>query len=384
MNPVPEDRGGGAGPPGPVAVEYDGGEMDCGSGLLLAITSRMRGIQPGEVMLLRTREKSVLADLPAWARLAGHDLVDVQPTGPGAGEWRLWVRRGRPRATTASVARGVPAMPTSGSTPDYSSGRPAPLGTRLWLYSNFHCNLACGYCCAGSSPRADPRLMPVELAAQAAEQFDALGGQELLITGGEPFLHPELDRLVAVCAEHVPVTVLTNAMVFARGRRREMLEALDRDRVTLQISLDSAGSALHDRQRGAGSHATALLGIELARALGFTVRVAATYAPEDADRAGDLHGRLDDLGIARADQLIRPVAHEGMADSGVEISLDSIEPEPTLTVDGAWWHPVGVTNDHLKVADAPLPLAGLYEIIGDVVAVQQAAGAEGRSVFRCT
>lgn len=68
----------------------------------------------------------------------------------------------------------------------------------------------------------------------------------------------------------------------------------------------------------------------------------------------------------------------------MEISLDTIEPEPTLTVDGAWWHPAGVTNDHLRVADAPLPLAGLYEIIGDVVAVQQAAGAEGRSVFRCT
>ena len=363
------------GPPGPVTVEYDGGDMDCGSGLLLAITTRMRGIEPGEVMLVHTNERSVLADLPAWARLAGHDLAHVQPTRHEPGPWRLWVRRGRPRDSSAA---------TVSPRPDYSSGDPAPLGTRLWLYSNFHCNLACGYCCAGSSPKADPRLMSVELAAQAAAQFAALGGRELLITGGEPFLHPQLDQLVAVSAAHVPITVLTNAMVFGKGRRREMLESMDRHQVTLQISLDSAGPELHDRQRGAGSHARALTGIQQAHDLGFAVRVAATYAPQDAQHAGDLHGRLDALGISRADQLIRPVAHEGYAEAGVEISLDSVEPEPTLTIDGAWWHPVGVTNDHLKVADAPLPLAGLYDVIGDVVAVQQAAGAEGRSVFRCT
>lgn len=369
-------------PPGapsvPVALEYDGGDMDCGSGLLLAITSRMRRIDPGEVLLLHTRERSVLADLPAWARLAGHDLIavvdDTVDTAPGP--WRLWIGRGR--TTTGALDRSVAADV------EYSSGAPAPVGTRLWLYSNFHCNLACTYCCAASSPRAEPRLMSVETAATAAEQFAQQGGRELLITGGEPFLHPDLGELVARTAEHVPVTVLTNAMVYARGRRREALESFDRDRVTLQISLDSAGPELHDRQRGAGSHRRALEGIQLARELDFRVRVATTYLPEDAAAAGDLHGTLADLGIAEKDRLIRPVAQEGYADAGVEITLDSVEPEPTLTADGAWWHPVGVTNRHLRVADAPLPLAHVLDVVRDVVAVQAAAGSQGRSVFRCT
>lgn len=363
--------------PGPLvepAVEYDGGDMDCGSGLLLAITSRMRNIEEGEVMLLHTRESSVLADLPAWARLAGHELLDVIPEDRrGPGPWRLWIRRG-------AVRRAVSATPDV----EYSSGAPAPLGTRLWLYSNFHCNLACTYCCAASSPRAEPRTMPVSMAASAAEEFAAQGGRELLVTGGEPFLHPELDQLVAAGSALVPVTILTNAMVFGRGRRREMLESLDRDRVTLQISLDSVGPELHDRQRGTGSHAKALAGIGLARELGFRVRVAATYLPQDAAEAGDLTTTLTDLGIDLDDQLIRPVAKEGFADAGVAIDLDSVEPEPTLTVDGAWWHPVGVTNRHLKVADAPLPLEHVLETMRDVVEVQAAAGSQGRSVFRCT
>ncbi len=362
----------------PVALEYDGGDMDCGSGLLLAITSRMRRIDEGEVLLLHTRERSVLADLPAWARLAGHDLLAVvEAEGDGTHRsWRLWIERGRSNPAGPD--------PTIAADAEYSSGAPAPVGTRLWLYSNFHCNLACSYCCAASSPQAEPRLMSVETAAAAAQQFAQQGGRELLVTGGEPFLHPDLAELVARAAEHVPVTLLTNAMVYAKGRRRAALESFDRERVVLQISLDSAGPQLHDRQRGAGSHRRALEGIQLARELDFRVRVATTYLPQDAADAGDLHGTLAELGIAEEDRLIRPVAQEGYAEEGVEITLDSVEPEPTLTADGAWWHPVGVTNRHLRVADAPLPLEHVFDVVRDVVAVQAAAGSQGRSVFRCT
>lgn len=369
-------------PPGHVAValEYDGGDMDCGSGLLLAITSRMRRIEEGEVLLLHTRERSVLADLPAWARLAGHDLLGVLDVGAnaggaGSGPWQLWIERGGP--AVAVPPRSLPAV-------EYTSGAPVPVGARLWLYSNFHCNLACAYCCAASSPKAAPALMPVAIADGAAQEFAAQGGRELLITGGEPFLHPGLDELVAVTSAQVPVTLLTNAMVFGHGRRRATLESFDRDRVTLQISLDSAGPELHDRQRGAGSHAKALAGIRLARELDFRVRVAATYLPRDAAAAGDLNQTLAEFGVRKEDRLVRPVAQEGYAEEGVEITIDTVEPEPTLTADGAWWHPVAVTNPHLKVADNPLPLTHVFDVIRDVVAVQATAGAQGRAVFRCT
>lgn len=61
------------------AVEFDGGDMDCGSGLLLAITTRMRAIGKGKVMLLHTRERSLLADLAAWAKIAGLDSSEPTP-----------------------------------------------------------------------------------------------------------------------------------------------------------------------------------------------------------------------------------------------------------------------------------------------------------------
>ena len=33
------------------------------------------------------------------------------------------------------------------------------LGPRMWLYSNYHCNLACRYCLTGSSPTSDRRML---------------------------------------------------------------------------------------------------------------------------------------------------------------------------------------------------------------------------------
>ncbi|MEP6851426.1 MAG: radical SAM protein [bacterium] len=268
--------------------------------------------------------------------------------------------------------------------PVFTGGPVTPVGDRLWLYSNFHCNLSCGYCCARSSPQAQRSLMPLGLALRVADDFAGLDGRELLVTGGEPFLHPQIEDLIVQLAARLPVTVLTNAMVFGRGRRRQALEAMPRDRVTLQISLDSAAPALHERHRGHGTHAQTLAGIEQARELGFTVKIAATLNDDETDTAADLLALLDTLGIAAEHRLIRPIAKQGYAEHGEQVSIDTLQPEPTVTDNGIWWHPVAVTDPAMRVADQPLPLSTALATIRDTVAVQDAAQREGRRhVFRC-
>src|SRR5438094_10639151 len=61
----------------------DGGDLDCGSGLLLIIREAMAPLPPGGLLEVRSREISVKEDLPAWCRLVGHTLVAMQP-GEGA------------------------------------------------------------------------------------------------------------------------------------------------------------------------------------------------------------------------------------------------------------------------------------------------------------
>jgi molybdenum cofactor biosynthesis enzyme MoaA len=63
-----------------------------------------------------------------------------------------------------------------------------------------------------------------------------LGGREILLTGGEPFLAPDLGAVVEAAARWAPVTILTNAMVLDRGSRRRTLESLDPARVTMQVA----------------------------------------------------------------------------------------------------------------------------------------------------
>ncbi len=354
----------GTSPIGDVSALVDGGDMDCDSGLLLLITRAMRRLDAGQVLGVRSAQESVVTDLAVWADLMGHQIsarVEETTNGP----WWFAVRK-----ASSSRASSV-----------FSQGSRAPVGRRLWAYTNFDCNLACGYCCAESSPKATSRRLTPEVARAAFDEFAALGGRELFVTGGEPFMHPQLGALVSAGAR-LERTILTNAMLFGRGARRETLEAMDRS-VVLQVSLDSASPDLHDRQRGNGSWARALTGIGLARSLGFRVRVAATLYDEDPTGVRALHARLDEEGIAPDDRVIRPVAHEGAASSGMHVSLDTLEPEPTITADGAWWHPVAVTNPHLRIADAPLPVAEVFGVVRDILEVQDAAARCGREVFRC-
>jgi uncharacterized OsmC-like protein/TusA-related sulfurtransferase len=68
----------------------DGGDLDCGSGLLLIIRNAMAPLPPGGLLEVRSREISVKEDLPAWCRMVGHTLVATQP---GEGKYTHYMVR---------------------------------------------------------------------------------------------------------------------------------------------------------------------------------------------------------------------------------------------------------------------------------------------------
>ncbi|RXT03583.1 sulfurtransferase TusA family protein [Ammoniphilus sp. CFH 90114] len=57
----------------------DGGDLDCGSGLLLIIKKSMDPLEPGQVLEVRSRERTVAEDLPAWCRMVKHEFLGSQP-----------------------------------------------------------------------------------------------------------------------------------------------------------------------------------------------------------------------------------------------------------------------------------------------------------------
>lgn len=60
-------------------TSFDGGELDCGSGLLLLIRKHIDPLLPGELLEIRSREISVGEELPAWCRMTGNQLVSHLP-----------------------------------------------------------------------------------------------------------------------------------------------------------------------------------------------------------------------------------------------------------------------------------------------------------------
>ncbi|AYY15673.1 radical SAM protein [Actinobacteria bacterium YIM 96077] len=306
------------------------------------------------------QRNKVILDLVERVGPAEAGQVVEVPLGPGQqGLVERWCERAGHRllaveGDVATIRRGP--IPDDDAMLDEIPVDRQP-GARLWIYTNFDCNLACDYCCAKSSPQAERRALGPdrirELVAEGAEH----GVTEIFLTGGEPFLLWDLDEIVAACAARAPTTILTNGMLF-RGRRLDMLRAMPRADVALQISLDSATAELHDLHRGAGSWQRALDGIRTALREGFRVRVAATVAAGEAgaDEIAAFHSLLDGFGIDRDDQVIRPVAHRGFADDGVTLTIESLVPEVTVTADGIYWHPVTAGHEDQLVSRSLFPL----------------------------
>ncbi|GGH56285.1 radical SAM protein [Frigidibacter albus] len=167
----------------------------------------------------------------------------------------------------------------------------------LWFNTGTLCNIACSHCYIESSP-ANDRL--VYLTVPEVERFldEAEGlGWPLLeagFTGGEPFLNPEMPGMArAALARGLRVLILTNAMLpMQRPGVKAALLDLQRaypGQMTLRISLDHFDAARHDEERGAGSFARSLAGMDWLSAEGFAMSVAGRQLwgePEPELRAG--------------------------------------------------------------------------------------------------
>jgi MoaA/NifB/PqqE/SkfB family radical SAM enzyme len=221
------------------------------------------------------------------------------------------------------------------------------LGGRVWLYSNYHCNLACTYCLTESAPSAARRELDPALMLRAAHEAARLGFTDLGVTGGEPFLLPSMPALLADLAEILPTLVLSNGTLFGEGRLARLAPLIGRP-VAVQISLDAPDPATNDAQRGDSTYAKVVDAIPRLVDLGIRVRVATTLDEDGLDDEG--HARLCELhrslGVPDEDHIVRPVLRRGRAGErgrGTDLPHSALPPELTLTTDGAFWSPFGPT-----------------------------------------
>lgn len=159
----------------------------------------------------------------------------------------------------------------------------------LWFNTGTLCNLTCQNCYIESSPRND-RLAYLS-AAEVAGYLDEIAAQglgtELIgFTGGEPFMNRDLIAMLEdTLARGFEAIVLTNAMLPMRHRAAALLVLRKRygARLTLRVSLDHYGAAVHELERGPRSWKATLDGLKWLAAHGFAINVASRYLSGESE-----------------------------------------------------------------------------------------------------
>jgi len=92
-------------------ISFDGGDLDCGNGLLLLIRKHIDPLPRGGLLEIKSSEISVEEDLPAWARLTGNELISWTKKNR---QWSFLIAKGKFAERSATVASPVPATHDNG------------------------------------------------------------------------------------------------------------------------------------------------------------------------------------------------------------------------------------------------------------------------------
>ncbi|MEO0358958.1 MAG: radical SAM protein [Pseudomonadota bacterium] len=167
----------------------------------------------------------------------------------------------------------------------------------LWFNTGTLCNIECLNCYIDSSPTNDALVYIT--ADEVQSYLDQLvdrnwGVTEIAFTGGEPFMNPDMIEILRrSLAAGYDVLVLTNAMLpMQRKKMKEGLLDLNAaypGKLTFRISVDHYSAEKHDAERGRGSFAKTLVGMDWLRDNNMTMAVAGRTVWGDSDaqsRAG--------------------------------------------------------------------------------------------------
>lgn len=227
--------------------------------------------------------------------------------------------------------------------------------TKLWIYTNYDCNLRCAYCVAESHPGASKRTISLEMVKRIVDESVELGFDSVYFTGGEPFILDDIYAMLAYASDKLTTTILTNAMLFHNRRLKQLID-IKNDRLIIQVSLDGSRPEHHDPYRGRGSWQKTVDGIQKLLEAGFRMRLSTTETLANTDYLEEICEFRRLLGISDDDHIIRPLAKRGFSDEGMEVGKHNLIPELTVNAEGVYWHPLSTDSDLLVSAEI-FPLA---------------------------
>src|SRR5215468_389717 len=85
------------------------------------------------------------------------------------------------------------------------------------------CNLACTYC---NEYDDSSKPVPIDVMYQRLDKLAELGTTAIIISGGEPLLHPEIEAIIERIRLHgMLATLITNGYLLTKDRIRKLNKA---------------------------------------------------------------------------------------------------------------------------------------------------------------
>jgi SynChlorMet cassette radical SAM/SPASM protein ScmF len=168
---------------------------------------------------------------------------------------------------------------------------PPPLA-RIYFYVTEGCNLRCRHCWIMSEQEpasaAQPKaLLDVDLFESILEEAKPLGLNSVKLTGGEPFLHPEIHRILEIIrARQLKLVVESNAVLLTPELAKMVASCHE---PFVSVSLDGADADTHEWVRQVpGSYRAAIRGIENLVQAGMKPQIIFTIMKKNRDQVQDI------------------------------------------------------------------------------------------------
>lgn len=137
-----------------------------------------------------------------------------------------------------------------------------------------NCNMRCPHCLV-SAGIVERQELDVEKILNVVEKIKAINGPtDIVVSGGEPLVHPDILRLLAGLKGHT-VCMFTNGTLINEANYKTIAECCQE----VQISFEGVSREVYEKIRGRGNYDKALRALELLKSTGIRLTLAVTILP---------------------------------------------------------------------------------------------------------
>jgi len=165
------------------------------------------------------------------------------------------------------------------------------------------CNLRCTHCLSSSGEPAEGELSTAE-ALDLVEQLNAADVFQINFGGGEPFMRPDFEEILAACHNRGIMTCIsTNGTMLDEGRVARLASSR---MVAIQVSMDGACRETCDAIRGKGVFDKATAAIKLLAATSIPTSINTVLTTQNASEIPAMYDMARELGVSLRVSRFRP------------------------------------------------------------------------------